>query len=510
MSDPAARDGPALDVRLVPAALIGWLTSAVGILTPAGPALTALCALVAASAALARRRLPAPVVTAVLAAGVVGVGFGAAIMMRNNMIREHPLAARYGAAADVTVTPSENPHPLGNGRLMFRANLNRLGPQGSGGMVVVFASGTAFGDVTAGRPLRFRARVARPRHRDLTVAALTAVGDPAFGTASPVQRLAGVVRGRFAAVTRETLPAGPATILPGLVLGDTSDVSPPVTAQFKAAGLTHLMAVSGANVTIVCGAALLAAMFIGPRAAVLLAAVALLAFVVVVQPTASVLRAALMGGLSLLAVLTVRRRQAVPALAGTVLAVLTVAPQLAVDAGFALSVSATAALVVIAPAWSARLTDRGWPKPLADAVSVSAAAQLVTAPLIAGISGRFSLVAVAANLAAAPVIAPITVLGTAAAAVSTWWSAGAALLIRFCGPAVWWLLTVARWAAAAPGATIPVPVGAAGVVVVGLAGVAVTVLWRTRWRRAMIGAAGLGVAAWVVTDMSAARDTIVG
>ena len=68
MSDPAARDGPALDVRLVPAALIGWLTSAVGILTPAGPALTALCALVAASAALARRRLPAPVVTAVLAA----------------------------------------------------------------------------------------------------------------------------------------------------------------------------------------------------------------------------------------------------------------------------------------------------------------------------------------------------------------------------------------------------------------------------------------------------------
>ena len=50
---------------------------------------------------------------------------------------------------------------------------------------------------------------------------------------------------------------------------------------------------------------------------------------------------------------------------------------------------------------SYRLTGRGWPKPLADAVSVSAAAQLVTAPLIAGISGRFSLVAMAANLAAA-------------------------------------------------------------------------------------------------------------
>ena len=52
--------------------------------------------------------------------------------------------------------------------------------------------------------------------------------------------------------------------------------------------------------------------------------------------------------------------------------------------------------------------------------------------------------------------------------------------------------------------------GAAGVVLVGLAGVAVTVLWRTRWRRAMIGAVGLCVVAWVVTDMSAAHGTIVG
>ena len=510
MTEPAPRDGPPLDVRLVPAALTGWLVSALGILTPAGPAVTAACALVTAAAALARRRLPARVLAAVLAAGVVGTGFGAVIMLRNNMIRDHPLAARFGAAAEVTVTATENPRPLGNGRLMFRANLNRVGPQGSGGMVVVFASGAGFGDVVAGRPMRVRVRVGRPRHRDLTVAALTAVGEPVFGTASPMHRLAGAARTRFAAVTREVLPAGPAAILPGLVLGDTTAISPPVTAQFKAAGLTHLMAVSGANVTIVCGAALLSAMLVGPRVAVLVAAVALAGFVVVVSPTASVVRAASMGALSLLAVLAARRRQAIPALAGTVLVVLTAAPQLAVDVGFALSVSATAALVVIAPVWSARLTARGWPKPLADAVSVSAAAQLVTAPLIAGISGRFSLVAMAANLAAAPLVAPITVLGTAAAALAPWWPAAAGLLIRFCGPAVWWLLTVARWAAAAPGATVPVPAGAAGVVLVGLAGVAVTVLWRTRWRRAMIGAVGLCVVAWVVTDMSAAHGTIVG
>ena len=221
MTEPAPRDGPPLDVRLVPAALTGWLVSALGILTPAGPAVTAACALVTAAAALARRRLPARVLAAVLAAGVVGTGFGAVIMLRNNMIRDHPLAARFGAAAEVTVTATENPRPLGNGRLMFRANLNRVGPQGSGGMVVVFASGAGFGDVVAGRPMRVRVRVGRPRHRDLTVAALTAVGEPVFGTASPMHRLAGAARTRFAAVTREVLPAGPAAILPGLVNAHT-------------------------------------------------------------------------------------------------------------------------------------------------------------------------------------------------------------------------------------------------------------------------------------------------
>ena len=76
---------------------------------------------------------------------------------------------------------------------------------------------------------------------------------------------------------------------------------------------------SGANVTIVCGAVLLSAALVGPRVAVALAAVALVAFVVVVQPSASVLRAAVMGAIALFAVLSHRRRQAIPALSACVL-----------------------------------------------------------------------------------------------------------------------------------------------------------------------------------------------
>jgi competence protein ComEC len=230
-----------------------------------------------------------------------------------------------------------------------------------------------------------------------------------------------------------------------------------------------------------------------------LAAVALIAFVIVVQPSASVLRAAVMGAITLLAVVSHRRRQAIPVLSASVIMLMIAAPELAVDVGFALSVSATAALVVIAPVWSRRLAGRGWPKPLADAVSVAVAAQLVTAPLVAGMAGTFSVVSVAANLAAAAVIPPITVVGTAAAALTPLWPSGAQLLIRFTGPELWWLLRVAKWAAAVPGASIGVPSGLLGVLCVAAAGVAAVVSWRWRPVRVATAVAAACLLAWTVS-----------
>jgi competence protein ComEC len=354
------------------------------------------------------------------------------------------------------------------------------------GRVVGFASMAGFGELAAGQPAAFKARISRPTRRDLTVAVLSATGEPTLGEASPVLRAGQRVRTAFATAARDALPADQAAMLPALVLGDTSALSADTTAQFRASGLTHLTAVSGANVTIVCGAVLLTAVLVGPRTAVVLSGAALVAFVIVVQPSASVLRAAVMAAITLLAVVTHRRRQAIPVLSATIIALMIATPELAVDLGFALSVSATAALVVIAPGWSRRLVARGWPKPLADAVSVAVAAQLVTAPLVAAISGTLSVVAALANLAVAVVVAPITVIGTAAAALSVWWPAGADLLIRFTGPELWWLLSVARWASQIPGASVPVPSGLPGALTVGAAGLGAVVL--SRWWRKRLSA----------------------
>ncbi len=506
-----------LDVRLVPGALTSWIVTAAGIVWPVGRACASGCLLLALGAEVLwwitdrrprSRRWPCAVSAGLVTVGVVGAGFGMAIALRTEALARHPISAAFGTSAAVTVTPSESALSLGSDRLMFRTTIQRLRDDEISGRVVVFARASEFeemGELMVGRPVRFTARISGPARHDLTVAVFNSAGAVKAGCAGALQRAAHQVRGRFAAAARRVLPADQAAMLPALVLGDTSTVSTETGRAFRSAGMTHLTAVSGANVTIVCGAVLFSARWVGPRAAVALAGIALVAFVVVVQPTASVLRAALMASIALAAMLSSRRRQAIPALSTTVLVLLVAAPHLAVDMGFALSVVATAALVVVAPGWSDGLVARGWPKVLADGLAVATAAQLVTAPLVAAISGRFSVVAVFANLAVAAVIAPITVLGSAAAVLVIPWPAGAQLLIRFTGPQVWWVLHVARWAADVPGATVAVPAGLAGVLIVGGVTVLVVALWRFRWIRlamisALLATLGSGLA-WSVAGL---------
>jgi competence protein ComEC len=504
-----------LDARLVPAAVTSWLVTAAGIVWPIGNVVGLVFLAVSVFGALLwRAGTGGPRMRALgvglVAAGVVGTGFGFAIALRANAVANHPVTAAFGTSAEVDITPTQSAISVGHGRLMFRAALRRLGRDESSGRVVVFAPARDFSAVMVGQPVRFRARITRPARHDLTVAVVNATGAPTMGRAGPVHRAAQAVRGGFAATARQVLPADRAAMLPALVLGDMSTVTPVTGQEFRTAGLTHLTAVSGANVTIVCGAVLFSSRLIGPRAAVGLAGIALVLFVIVVQPTASVLRAAVMGAIALMGVLSSRRRQAIPALSATVLLLMIVAPQLAVDVGLALSVVATAALVVVAPIWSRRLVAAGWPKPLADAICVACAAQLVTAPLIAGISGRVSLVSAAANLAVAALIAPITVLGSAAAALCLFWPAGAQLLIRFTGPELWWLLRIAHWAASVPAASVPVPSGISGVLAVGAAGLLAVLLWRWRWFRAAMAVAAAALFAWSLSGLLAGAGGSVG
>jgi competence protein ComEC len=234
--------------------------------------------------------------------------------------------------------------------------------------------------------------------------------------------------------------------------------------------MTHLVAVSGANLAIFLAAILLAARWtrIGPAAAAAWCSVALVGFVVLVRPSPSVLRAACMGGIALLGLAVGRPRATLPALTATIGILLLDEPALATQVGFALSAAATAGLLLIGPHLTRLLRRWRVPAAPAEALAVATAAQLACAPVIAGLSGTVSLVAVPANLLAEPAVPPATLLGLGAALLHPLWPGGAAFLAWLAAWPTRWLILVAARGAALPGAVLSWPSGVAGAVLLGV------------------------------------------
>ncbi|MGW7274909.1 ComEC/Rec2 family competence protein [Streptomyces sp. NPDC054864] len=343
--------------------------------------------------------------------------------------------------------------------------------------------------------LRVQASLSPPLPRGDRVAAVLRVsGEPppkVIEAASGPQRLAGRLRGGLREAT-DGLPPDARALLPGLVVGDTSRVSPELEEAFKATDLTHLLAVSGANLTIVL------ALLIGPpglaqqaerrgiaprlgislRMTALLGGVLTLCFVIVCRPDPSVLRAAACGLIALLAIGTGRRRSLIPALAAAVLLLVLYDPWLARSPGFLLSVLATGALLTFAPRWSTALRRRRVPPRLAEALAAAAAAQAVCAPVVAVLAARVSLVAVPCNLLAEAAVAPATVLGFATLATAPL-AMPVAKALAWC--ASWptgWIADIARAGAALPGSGIDWPGGWRGGLLLALATVGVVLVGR--------------------------------
>ncbi|BCB84468.1 competence protein ComEC [Phytohabitans suffuscus] len=348
--------------------------------------------------------------------------------------------------------------------------------------VVVLASDPQWRDLLPGQRLTATGRLLPAGRGDLSAALLSATGPPVrHGEPSWAQRAAGVLRAGLQRACGP-LPDEPGGLLPGLVVGDTSRLDPAVDDDFRATGMTHLVAVSGANVAIVIGAVLLVARWAraGPWLSAALCGVALAGFVILARPSPSVVRAGAMGAIGLIALAGGRPRAAVPALAAAVTVLVVWDPELAGDAGFALSVLATSGLLLLAPRWRDGLRRAGVPAGAAEALAVPAAAQFACGPVVAGLSGTVSLVAVPANLLAVPAIAPATLLGVGAAVVSPVWPAGAAFAAWLGGWPAWWLVIVARYGARVPSGNLPWPGGVAGALLLGAVSVAFLIAARRR------------------------------
>lgn len=257
-----------------------------------------------------------------------------------------------------------------------------------------------------------------------------------------------------------------AALVLGTAYGDDSLMSSTAREEYKLSGLSHITAVSGANIAIVFLGAYRLVLAIRPyrfasayllfrswrqrlrrrgmgpsrhpqqptppnahtlpplvhrlstfaiphRVMVLCGVAAVLAYAMLLDSEGSVIRSLAMGLLGAYAMLRGSGRQSLAALQTTVLMCLLAAPHLAVDMGFALSVTATSALILLGPPLI-RLLMRVMPVFCAEMLAAPIVASLWCTPLILAMSGKVPLYSVPANLLAAP-LAPLSMLAGLAA-----------------------------------------------------------------------------------------------
>lgn len=514
--DPASPDERlvARDLRVVPLALAAWGAAwwgtgqghrapwaAVGLgLALVAVAATAALAVAPGLRALLARRAAWLAAIALVVAVLATVGGVRAHLLHTGPVAE--LAVQQAAVtAQVLVVGDPRLHPGVGGRpplLTAPVRVVELGGRGRGwrvrAPVLLLASGDASADwlrVPVGSLALVEGRL-RPAEPGQDVAALLRASAAPVVLAPPgpggraVERVRQGLRDAVAPRRPE-----PRALVPALVLGDTSALPPDLEAAFRTTGLTHLTAVSGANLTLLLAFVLLAARWLGVRGWSLraLGLAGVVVFVALCRTEPSVLRAAAMGLVALAALGSGARAAGVRNLGVAMVVLLLVDPFLSRSWGFALSVLASAGILWWARAW-ADLLSRWLPRLVAESVALPLAASLTTLPVVAVLSGSVSLVGLAANAVAGPFVGPATVLGFAAAGASLLSPSLATLL----GVGAAWsaqvIITVARTGARLPGASIPWASGAPGVVVLaaGCLAVALALRWvlPRRWVCALL------------------------
>ncbi len=507
---------PPVDLRLVPMALAVWAGALMGL--SAAPWLWT-AALACIAVLLTTAAMPVVRRQVWWAAAVAALGGGVAALFISliywHSAQHNPLtyAAAKGSFATVALTVTAAPRQLPNpfpvkspsGRgggdeaaaqwlVAGRADLAVVADRefAPAMPVTVMAIGEPWAALVPGAQIRVVGLLAPDRYSVLPGVTLEARSTPVLLRPAPWwQRAGSSVRGHLQH-NASSLSQDAKGLLPGLVVGNTDGVTPELKADAKLTGLTHLLAVSGSHFALLCGLTVLLLRGAGPRFAAAGGAVVLTGLVVLVGPGASVLRAAVMGSVALIAMSTGRNRTALPALAAATIGLLLYDPTLSRSVGFALSVLATAGLILLAPAWSKALQRRGLPPGWSDLLAVPAAAFVVTMPVITALSGAISLASIPANLLAAPAVGPALVIGMGSALTGPWWPAAGGLLATADQPLLQWIAFVAHRLARWQSATLPWPASVPGVLALSGLVVAGLLILRRRRIRALLLAIVVG------------------
>ncbi len=499
MSPPTNADSPAHDLRLVPIAAAAWAGAWFGTSLSGADRWSALVLLgvlvgvVVLMVFAVRRRVLIAGAVAVALVGTVTVGTLAAWRVGSGPVADlAPTRAVVTVDAVVRTDPQVRTGQFGD-YATVRVRASEVSGRGQTWQVrtplLIIVSGDktvgAWRRVIVGSTVRVTGRL-ETTERGSDVAAVLRVRAGPDIRAPPGRSLLVVERvrtGLRAAVAGR--PAEPRALVPALVLGDTSAITDDLRQSFQTTGLTHLTAVSGANLSLLLAFVLFGAKWLGVRGRWLrvVGLAGVVVFVALCRTEPSVLRAAAMGLVTLAALGAGGGRKGLRHLAVAVLLLVLVDPFLARTIGFALSVLASAGIVWWASAWAAVAT---WcPRPLAEAIAVPLAAHLATLPVVAAISGAVSVSGLLANALAGPFVGPATVLGFAAAGlslVSPWLAGIAGWGASWCAQLIIW---VAHAGAALPGAAwtwpaTPIALGVLALAAIVL-GMSVRLLAQHRW-----------------------------
>ncbi|MGJ9421641.1 ComEC/Rec2 family competence protein [Aeromicrobium sp. CF3.5] len=444
------------DVRLLPTAVVVWGVSAWLTTRGSTPSVVVAATAVVLAGAVVTRWRPLALVLGCLTVVAVSCAWRTAVAESsplNDLAERHRSGTFELSVSRDAIAFDQRGAPQAVVQVTIRQAEVAGQRIADAGRATAFVEGDA-ADLVVGRHFTAVARLSPSDHsREVAVLDVTRRGDVSAGATwwEGAERLRQGMRD-----ASEPLPPRPRALLPALVNGDDARVDAEMETEFQRSGLTHLMAVSGTNLTIVLGVmlALVRGVGLGRRSVLwVIGGLTVAAFVLMARPDPSVVRAAAMGIVGV-AALGFGRSGGMRALSLAVIALLFIDPWIGRSPGFVLSVCATAGILLLAPPLADRLGQwmQRW---AALAVAIPIAAQLACTPALTAISGQVSAVSVIANVLAAPAVAPATVLGLAAGLVAVPLPVAGQLIAQPAGWCAAWIVAVARHSAGLDGASVP-------------------------------------------------------
>lgn len=271
-------------------------------------------------------------------------------------------------------------------------------------------------------------------------------------------RLAEQVRNKYEAYMAQAMLKQDAAAIFAMLFGGYQGIRPELLEAFTVTGIVHILSVSGSHITLMAGTANIVGRFLhmSPRATAALATGVILFYSLLAGAIPPVIRSALMGILTLLALTAGRERDAQHILGLVALGLLLYSPLWLFDISFQLSFGATAGLLYLAPPLRERLRKK-LPVFVADSLAVTIGAQLSVLPIIAWYFNVLSLSSLLANLVIAPIVEWIIVAGLLAGLLASLLPMAGKVVFLLASVVLGLVYELSRWVAALPGSQIYMP-----------------------------------------------------